>query len=73
MNSLGVDAVGAVADKRSYRPQWQRFWQLREVAATVRALLDIHILQPEPVLGDKLPIEVVQNKEALTSNTLRNL
>ena len=72
-NSLGVDAVGAVADKRSYRPQWQRFWQLREVAAIVRALLDIHILQPKPVLGDKLPIEIVQNQATPTLNTSHSL
>ena len=57
-NALGVDAVGVAADRRDYRNSWQRFWRVREVAATVRAWLDINLLHPVPVLGKKIPIEM---------------
>lgn len=57
-NALGVESVGVVADRQEYRNSWQRFWQVREVAATARAWLDINLLKPEPVLGEKIPIEV---------------
>ncbi len=59
--SLGVEAVGVTADRRVYRSSWLRFWQLRELAATVRAWLDINLLQPQPVLGEKTPIEVANS------------
>jgi SanA protein len=52
--SLGVQAAGVAADRRPYR--YHTWWQLREVAAIVNAWLDIHLLRPLPVLGDKLPI-----------------
>ncbi|GAB4459148.1 MAG: ElyC/SanA/YdcF family protein [Anaerolineae bacterium] len=61
-NALGVEAVGVAADRRDYRSSWQRFWQVREVAATVRAWLDINLLQPQPVLGEKIPIEVADRQ-----------
>lgn len=55
-NELGVNAVGVAADRQTYRAA--NFWQLREVAATLRAWLDVHVLRPEPVLGEPLPIEI---------------
>ncbi len=56
-DSLGLDAVGVTADRRMYRPPQQQWWALREIAALVNAWLDIHLLRPQPVLGEKLPIE----------------
>jgi SanA protein len=56
--SLGVEAIGVAADRRAYRAAVQRWWRLRETAALVNAWLDIHLLQPVPVLGEKLPIEI---------------
>jgi len=54
-DSLGIEAIGVVADRRQYRAaQW---WSLREMAALVNAWLDINLLRPQPVLGEKLPIE----------------
>ncbi|MCB0197432.1 MAG: YdcF family protein [Anaerolineae bacterium] len=58
-NALDVDAIGVVADRRPYRGQ--SFLQLREVAALTNAWLDIHFLRPQPVLGEKNPIEIARN------------
>ena len=53
-HKLGIDAVGVAADRRDYYSA--RFWWWREVAAVTRAWLDLNILHPTPVLGEKLPI-----------------
>ncbi|MBK5109277.1 MAG: YdcF family protein [Anaerolineales bacterium] len=55
-NMLGVSAVGVPADLRPYRRVSQTFWNLRESAATAVALWQIHISQPEPILGKPEPI-----------------
>jgi len=56
-DALGVEAVGIVADRREYRSPFRQWWALREVAALVVAWLDVNVLRPQPVLGEKLPIE----------------
>ncbi|HMR66295.1 MAG TPA: ElyC/SanA/YdcF family protein [Anaerolineae bacterium] len=56
--SLGLQAVGTAADRRPYRGE--RWWQLRELAALTNAWLDIHLLRPVPVLGERLPIVVAR-------------
>jgi SanA protein len=53
-DKLGLDAVGVAADRRDYFSA--RYWWLRELAAVTRAWLDLNILHPTPVLGDKEPI-----------------
>lgn len=55
-NMLGVPAVGVPADLRQYRRISQAFWNLRESAATAVALWQIHVSQPEPILGSPEPI-----------------
>ncbi len=55
-NMLGVSAVGVPADLRQYRRVSQTFWNLRETVATTVALWEIHISQPEPILGNPEPI-----------------
>lgn len=55
-NMLGVPAVGVPADLRRYRRRSEAFWNLRESAATAVALWQIHISQPEPILGTPEPI-----------------
>ena len=53
-DGLKVGAVGYVADRTPYvHIRW--YW-IREIPATWNALWDINIKQPEPVLGDPLPI-----------------
>ncbi|MFL7808257.1 MAG: vancomycin high temperature exclusion protein [Anaerolineae bacterium] len=53
-DKLGLDAVGVAADRRDYYSA--RYWWLREVAAVTRAWLDLNVLHPTPVLGNKEPI-----------------
>ena len=53
-DALGVQAVGFVADRRTYRAiNWYEF---REMAATVNALVELYVTKPLPVLGERLPI-----------------
>lgn len=53
-DQLGIDAVGVDADLRGYG--LSRFWWWREVAAVTRAWLDLNLIHPTPVLGEKLLI-----------------
>lgn len=55
-NALGIEAVGYVADRRRYRRVWWN--ELRELPATTKALLDVFILRPRPVLGEPIPLEL---------------
>jgi SanA protein len=55
-NSLGLPAVGVSADARQYRPLSRLYWGLRETAATLVALWEVHVSQPLPVLGNPEPI-----------------
>ena len=49
-DALGIDAVGISADLRPYRPQVYRFWQIREIPATLVALWDAYIQSPQAEL-----------------------
>ncbi|MCJ7715347.1 MAG: YdcF family protein [Anaerolineales bacterium] len=53
-NSLGLDAVGVSADLRTYRDSG--FWNIREIPASLIAFIQVHLTQPEPVLGEPEPI-----------------
>jgi len=55
-NSLGIDSLGLIADRRVYDANSVTGWQLREAAATLAAWIDVNIAHPVPVLGDKIPI-----------------
>lgn len=55
--NLGVDSLGVVADRRSYGADNYTYWTLREVPSLAQAFIDVNVLHPVPVLGDKLPIE----------------
>ncbi len=55
--ALGIKAVGVVADRRAYPPATRAWWTLREAAAWVRAVLDVYLLRPTPVLGPPIPLE----------------
>jgi SanA protein len=59
--ALGISSVGMVADHRTYRSPYRQWWQLRELAALVKAWLDVHVVHPQPVLGEKLPIQIVDS------------
>ncbi len=54
-NQLGVRAVGFSADRRPYGTSG--WWSsLREVPATVNALVDLYVTRPLPVLGERIVI-----------------
>jgi SanA protein len=55
-HSVGIDCVGVIADHQDYPDHSRFWWSTREVGATFVAWLDIHLLHPTPVLGDKIPI-----------------
>jgi SanA protein len=55
-NALGIRADGVSADLHPYRRSTQFIWSLRELPASLTALLDVHILHPIPVLGNPEPI-----------------
>jgi SanA protein len=55
-NALGVDSVGVQADNYRFRRVSLTYWRIRELGATVNALLDVHLLRPLPILGDPEPI-----------------
>jgi SanA protein len=55
-NALGLPSVGVSADLRNYRQRVMLFWNLRETAATLVALWEVHVSRPLPVLGNPEPI-----------------
>jgi vancomycin permeability regulator SanA len=61
-NALGVKAEGVSSDLHDYRLFSRLSWQVRELPATLTALLDVHIFKPEPILGKPEPIFPVINQ-----------
>ena len=55
-NKLGVSAVGVPADLQRYLRRARLFWGLRELPATVRAVWEVHVSRPQPILGNPEPI-----------------
>ena len=55
-NALGLDGIGVNAENFNYRRSSMLFWNMRELAATVTALVDVHLTRPLPILGDPEPI-----------------
>jgi SanA protein len=55
-NNLGLKAVGVPSDLRVYRLVSLLYWNLRELPATLTALLDVHVFRPVPILGKYEPI-----------------
>ncbi len=53
---LGLDAQGVMADLREYSDHSLWFWNLRELPASLVAVWQVWVTQPEPVLGDPEPI-----------------
>jgi len=60
-NQLGIESVGVSADQRKYSVASFLYWHLRELPASLVAILDIWIIKPIPVLGDPEPIHKDKN------------
>ncbi len=56
-NSLGVDSVGVIADRRDYDPRSIAWSESREVPALLLALVDVIRRLPPPVLGEPIPLQ----------------
>ena len=55
-NSFGIDAVGVEADHYYYLKRSRLIWNTREILATLQSVLDVYLLKPLPVLGEREPI-----------------
>jgi SanA protein len=55
-NALGLKAIGVPSDRHEYSQRSLVYWNLRELPATLTALVQVHLLRPEPVLGEPEPI-----------------
>jgi len=55
-SSLGIDASGVPADRRTYGLRSLAWSESREVPALLVALLDIVRRAPPPILGDPIPL-----------------
>jgi SanA protein len=55
-NMLGIDGIGVSADIQYYLKRARLIWNLRELPATVSALIDLHVRAPFVVGGDPEPI-----------------
>ncbi len=55
-DQLGIVSQGVESDLREYSSYSLRYWNLREILATMSAMWDVWIQRPVPVLGEELPI-----------------
>ena len=55
-NAFQIDADGVPADDANYRLRYYTFWWVREILASINAFWDVYVTQPEPILGEPVPI-----------------
>jgi SanA protein len=55
-NNIGLPAVGVPSDRTPYQPVPYIFWNMREIPATLKAVIETLITHPEPILGQPEPI-----------------
>jgi SanA protein len=53
---MGIESSGVEADLREYSDYSLRYWNFREIFATISAIWDVWVIHPIPVLGEELPI-----------------
>lgn len=52
--ALGLNVVGVSSSRQEY--MGQTWYNIREIPATLLAFLEVHVLHPKPILGDKIVI-----------------
>ncbi len=62
-NGIGLQADGVRADQRIYHSRSMSYWRMREIPASLVALVEVFITHPLPVLGDPEPIFTGQTNE----------
>lgn len=55
-DAFGIDAVGVESENFYYLKRSRLIWNTRELFATVQSVLDVYLLHPLPVLGEREPI-----------------
>jgi SanA protein len=55
-NALGLEVYGVPSDRRTYSLRSVIWWNLRELPATLTALIQVHFTHPLPILGQPEPI-----------------
>ena len=55
-NQLGIESIGVSASQHKYWTTSFLSWQIRELPASLAAILDVWIFKPIPMLGDPEPI-----------------
>lgn len=53
---MGVEVNGVIADLRDYHDHAERYWNIREIPATLVAVWQVWVSKPLPVLGDPEPM-----------------
>ncbi len=61
-HALGIQAFGVPSDRQDYRISSLAWWNLRELPATLTALLQVHFTHPRPILGHPEPIFPAQTQ-----------
>jgi SanA protein len=56
--ALGIDVVGVAADRRVYHPRSVAWSEIREVPATLVALVDVLRRRPPTFLGEPIPLAI---------------
>ena len=65
---LGIQTVGVAADRRDYRRSSLLYWNLRELPATLTALLELHLLHPAPASSLSLDLPRPDTGKVLLEN-----
>jgi len=55
---LGLDVTGVIADRRLYSRRSLTWSKMREIPATLVALVDVVLQRPAPVLGEPIHLEL---------------
>lgn len=66
-DSLGIDSIGVKADRQPYGSASRLWWNIRDAVALVGAWLDLHILRPTPLPGERIQIQGLAFPSTLVS------
>jgi SanA protein len=61
-DKLGLDVTGIIADRRVYSSRSLTWSSMREIPATLVALVDVLLQRPSPVLGEPIPLEIGERR-----------
>lgn len=62
-SGMGMKANGVIADLRDYHTHSLRYWNIREIPATLVAVWQVWVSRPLPVLGEPEPIFTASNTD----------